>query len=198
MKVKNKYPAIKNNLMYAAYKINNGDPIIYPTDTLYGFGVDATNSEAIVKLNNVKGRTNPLSIILNDIEDIKLYADVSKESLKEIEDILPGPFTILLKSKNNPILSKNIQLSSDLIGIRIINNDFCNNLIEMIGKPIVTTSVNYHGKPALSKINDIDKEFNQICFFYSKNLSSDGSTIIDFSKSIRKIIRYGDGDYPKK
>ena len=68
MKVKNKYPAIKNNLMYAAYKINNGDPIIYPTDTLYGFGVDATNSEAIIKLNNIKGRTSPLSIILNDIE----------------------------------------------------------------------------------------------------------------------------------
>ena len=195
---KNKYSATEENLIFAANKINNGGVIIYPTDTLYSFGVDATNSDAILNLNKIKGRVSPLSIMLTDIKDIRFYAEIDNKTFKEISNILPGPFTVLLKSRNNPKISKYVQSSSDLIGIRIINSCFCNKLIKLINKPIITTSVNLHNMPSLTKINDIENQFNKICFFYSNNLSSKGSTIIDFSRFPRKIIRYGEGPYEEE
>ena len=195
---KNKYSATEENLIFAANKINNGEVIIYPTDTLYSFGVDATNSDAILNLNKIKGRVSPLSIMLTDIEDIRFYAEIDNKTFKEISNILPGPFTVLLKSRNNPKISKYVQSSSDLIGIRIINSCFCNKLIKLIKKPIITTSVNLHNMPPLTTMKDIENQFIAVCFFYSNNLLSKGSTIIDFSGYPRKIIRYGEGSYEEE
>ena len=60
------YPANEDTLKYAVPLLLDGEVIVYPTDTLYGFGVDATNTESIKKLNALKGRTQPLSIILEN------------------------------------------------------------------------------------------------------------------------------------
>ena len=73
------YPATENYIKMAVNSLNNGDVIVYPTDTLYGFGVDATNSDAIQKLNKLKGRSQPLSIILEDISAISNYAKITNE-----------------------------------------------------------------------------------------------------------------------
>ena len=67
------YPAIDKYIDLAIEALNNGGIIVYPTDTLYGFGVDATNTEAIKKLNRLKGRYQPLSIIISDIDHIYEY-----------------------------------------------------------------------------------------------------------------------------
>ena len=89
----------KETLDIAVENLRNGKLIAYPTDTLYGFGVDATNSEAITRLNILKGRTQPLSIILGNINDIQKYAYATEELLIIISKYLPGPYTILLKKK---------------------------------------------------------------------------------------------------
>ena len=122
----NLHIANQENINLAIEKIISGDIIVYPTDTLYSFGADATNSDAIIKLNKIKKRTSPLSIMLLNIADIKSFAEVDDNIMKKITDIMPGPFTVLLKSKNNPIISNYVQLNSKLIGIRIANNMFCN------------------------------------------------------------------------
>ena len=193
---KNLHHASDENIKIATQRIIAGEIIIYPTDTLYGFGADATNSDAISKINQIKMRKSPLSIIINNLNDINEYAETNRLILDKINSILPGPYTVLLKSKNNSKISPYIQCGSELIGIRVINNKFCNSIIEHIKKPIVTTSVNLHGKNPMTDINKIAKEFKDISTFYSKkSLLSNGSTIIDFSVTPERVIRTGAGKY---
>lgn len=187
---------IQNNKIDSAIKeLEKGNIIIYETDTLYGLGVDATNTEAIQKINKLKKRETPLSIMISCIEHIKKYADLDSEKLNQIKKILPGPFTVLLKSKKTK-LSHLVQQKSDKIGIRIPNNKFCLNLLKKYNKPIITTSVNIHGHDSLNNINEIKNIFININIYEGDiNEKSKGSTIIDFSSIKPKIIRKGDGIY---
>lgn len=192
------YRANSENLEKALNVLKSGNIIIYPTDTLYGFGVDASNKKAIDKLNKLKNRKQPLSILLKDMMEIDNYGIINNKTKEKISKILPGPYTLLVKSKYNPNICNLVQGESKLIGLRIINMDFCNNIISQLGRPIVTTSINKHGMPSMTKLDEMQKIFPSIPIFYNKkNLISNGSTIIDFSQTPEKVIRWGDGKYNK-
>ena len=134
--------------------------------------------------------------LLGALENQLVYADLDDFSRTKIFNLLPGPYTVLLKSKNNPNISKLVQAGSHLIGIRVINLDFCNEVIQRLGNPIITTSVNRHKMPSLSSIKEIKKEFPDIDIFYTQDsIKSSGSTIIDFSLKKEKVIRLGEGDF---
>jgi L-threonylcarbamoyladenylate synthase len=187
------YEALNKNINIAAKLLLEGEIIVYPTDTLYGLGVDATNKEAINKLNQLKGRIAPLSIIVNSEEMIKKYIDI-KFSLKEgLNKYLPGPFTILLNNFNN-ILPGELSHGTSKIGIRIPKSNFILKVVENINRPIVTTSVNYHNSKPLNSISMINEKFNSLSIFSQKsNFNSRGSTIIDYTCSSKKVLRQGDG-----
>ena len=190
------FSATSKNIKNAVNQLKSGNIIVYPTDTLYGFGVDASNESAIINLNRLKERAQPLSILLSNINEIDKYADLDDFSRTKIFNLLPGPYTVLLKSKNNPKISKLVQAGSHLIGIRVINLDFCNEVIQRLGNPIITTSVNRHKMPSLNSIKEIKKEFPDIDIFYTQDsIKSSGSTIIDFSLKKEKVIRLGEGDF---
>ena len=184
-----------NKIINALEQLSKGNIIIYKTDTIYGLGADATNSKAIEKINNLKGRNIPLSIMIPNIESIYKYAYINKKQNKEISKLLPGPYTILLNSRKN-ILSDLVQKQSSKIGIRIPNNKFCLNLLKRYNKPIITTSVNLHGEKSLNKIEEIQKIFFNINIYGDKNnINSIGSTIIDFTINPPDVLRLGDGAY---
>jgi len=184
-----------NKIRNAIEELNKGNMIIYATDTIYGLGADATNSLAIEKINSLKGRRTPLSIMIDDIKSIKKYTYINNDQYNQISKILPGPYTILLKSKKY-ILSPLVQQKSKKIGIRIPNNQFCLNLLKKYNKPIITTSVNLHGEKSLNKIEDIKKIFFNINIYGdNNNTNSNGSTIIDFTINPPGILRRGDGSY---
>ena len=187
---------IKNNKIDHALKnLKQGNIILYETDTLYGLGADATNSDAINKINKLKKRHLPLSIMLKSINDIDQYAILKKTTLNIINQLLPGPFTILLESKESN-LSDLVQKNSNKIGIRVPNNQFCIELLKQYKKPIITTSVNIHGQKALNNIDEIEKIFFNIDIYEGfVNKRSKGSTIIDFTGKTVEIIRQGDGIY---
>jgi len=188
--------ANSKNVEQALRVLESGNIIIYPTDTLYGFGVDASNEKAINKLNKLKNRIQPLSILLSSVDEINKYGEIDDVVIKKISGLLPGPYTLLISSKRNHNISDLVQGESHLIGLRVINMDFCNDLISKLGKPIVTTSVNKHGTPPITNIEEIQKIFPSIPIFYNKkNLISNGSTIIDFSQTPEKVIRMGEGKY---
>ena len=190
------FSATSKNIKNAVNQLKSGNIIVYPTDTLYGFGVDASNESAIINLNRLKERAQPLSILLSNVNEIDKYADLDDFSRTKIFNLLPGPYTVLVKSKNNPNISKLVQAGSHLIGIRVINLDFCNEVIQRLGNPIITTSVNRHKMPSLSSIKEIKKEFPDIDIFYTQDsIKSSGSTIIDFSLKKEKVIRLGEGDF---
>lgn len=134
-------------------QIKLGKIFIYPTDTIYGLGCDATNIEAVKKIKQIKNRDEdkPLSVIAPSLEWINnnLIIDC------EIEKYLPGPYTIILKKKNPDFL--NHVSSTPSLGVRIPNCDFT-KIIQKTGLPFITTSVNLAGEPFLTNIQDLNQE----------------------------------------
>ena len=90
----------KNKIQHAYENLINGNLIIYPTDTLYGLGADATNDEAINTINKLKNRNTPLSIMVESIDKLSKYGIFDNKDLNVFKSLFPGAFTILLKSKN--------------------------------------------------------------------------------------------------
>ena len=184
----------KHCIEIASKLINDGEIIIYPTDTLYGFGVDATNRNAINNLNLLKKREQMYSIILNSIYDIDNFAFINENKLDYINKILPGPYTVILKSKKSS-LSKLVNMNSGTIGIRIPKSNFILDVVKKVNKPIVTTSVNIHGQKSIENVIEMEKVFPEINIF-KEDLATNsyGSTIIDLTKNDPKILRKGDGE----
>jgi len=187
------YQATDNNSKLAEKLILEGEIIVYPTDTLYGMGVDATNKKAINKLNQLKGRISPLSIIVNSEKMIKKYIDIKFSFKKDLNKYLPGPFTILLNNFNN-MLPEELSQGTNKIGIRIPKSSFILKVVKNMNRPIVTTSVNYHNMKPLNNVDMINKQFNKLSIFAEDiNLNSLGSTIIDYTCSPKQVLRQGDG-----
>jgi len=134
--------------------IKHGAVFIYPTDTIYGLGCDATNLESVglIKKMKYRDRDKPMSVIAPSVEWIKEHL-VVEEAI--IEKYFPGPYTLILKKKN-PDFMKHIS-SNDSIGVRIPDCEFT-ELVEKAGVPFITTSVNFVGKPFAVKISDINHD----------------------------------------
>ena len=192
------YPATEKYIDFAINSLKDGNIIVYPTDTLYGFGVDATNTDAIRKLNEIKGRVRPLSIICENINQILTIAEIKNDkTLNLIQELLPGPYTILLKSISSN-LSNLIFAGSPLVGIRVPDHFFPIELVKRLKLPIVTTSVNRHDKEPLNDVTQVEIDFPSVNIFEdSEHVPSKSSTIIDFSTNDHKVIRKGEGKFPK-
>ena len=181
-----------DNISKASDLLLKGDIIVYPTDTLYGFGVDATNTEAIARLNHLKNRKRPYSIIVNSIDMLKEYAILDDNLKVQISSILPGAVTIILNKSIND-LSPLVTLDLNTVGIRIPNSNFILKVVQKINRPIITTSINVHGEDALNDVKLINKKYPDINIFQNDIIKdSKGSTIIDFSNKPFKILRQGD------
>jgi len=144
---------------YAVNILKDGGVIIYPTDTLYGFGVDATNVWAIDKINRIKGRSGPMSVIAADKMMAINWMDIEDEQIEGVKPYLGGAQTLIAPVKPN-IVSIKILGESNSLGIRIPNSKFCNDLASQFGKPIVSTSVNRTGKQPMSDTFQIESEFS--------------------------------------
>jgi len=181
-----------NSLKYAVNLIQEGNIIIYPTDTIYGFGVDATNSKAINRLNKIKKREQPYSIIVNSINMLKKYSKINNSQEKKIKEYLPGAYTLIFE-KNNNDLSELISLGLNTIAVRIPKHNFPCSIVQNFGKPIVTTSVNIHSNKHIDKIEIMEKLFPNINIFIDKNLDNfkNASTILDLTNNNIKILRTG-------
>ena len=190
------YPATDQYIDLAKTTLENGEVIVYPTDTLYGFGVDATNSEAIRRLNRLKGKVKPLSIVLKSVDHMHDFAEFDEKIESEINNLFPGSYTVLLPSKKSN-LSPLVQNGSPNIGIRIPDHFFPVQLVGLLGKPIITTSINRHGNEPLNEVTQVEIDFPNVDIFEDSNHSkSKGSTIINYSMSPPEVIRNGDGPYP--
>ena len=121
--------------------LQEGELIVYPTDTLYAIGCDALNVRAVEKLCALKG-LNPLkadlSIVCSDLSNISEYAQVSNGVFKVLKKNLPGPFTFILPTSSRlPKLYKN----KKEVGIRVPDNNIARGLVAGLGNPILSMSV---------------------------------------------------------
>ena len=149
----------KKSILNAAEVILNGGIIVYPTDTLYGFGVDANNISAINKLNKLKGRKGPISVVMQDIDTIISCAKIDDVEAEIIRKNLIGYTTIILPVKSGTVY-KSIMGEGETLGIRLPDHSFATNLCKLIDGPITTTSVNRSGEIPLNDPSEIFKVFN--------------------------------------
>jgi len=135
-----------------------GKIFIYPTDTIYGLGCDATNESAVSIIRGIKQRKEkPLSIIAPSKKWILENCELA--DLKALEK-LPGPYTIILNLKNEEAVAPNVNPDNKTIGVRIPANWFT-KIVEKAGVPFVTTSVNISGEKNMEKIEDISPSITE-------------------------------------
>lgn len=138
--------------------LKNGGIILYPTDTIWGLGCDATNSSAVQKIFAIKSReeNKSLLILVNNTEMLVRYVTEIPATASEIIDVSDTPLTIIYPEGKN--LGEGVCAADGSVGIRICNDEFCNELITRFRKPIVSTSANFSGKPSPLHFGEIDKE----------------------------------------
>jgi L-threonylcarbamoyladenylate synthase len=174
--------------------IQQGGIILYPTDTVWGIGCDATNPEAVAKIYKLKQRAETQSMICL-MNGEKMMYNVFKEIPEvawQIIDLSQNPTTLILDNPRN--VATNIIASDNTLGIRIVKEPFCFKLMERMKKPLVSTSANISGQPTPIGFKDISPEIIK-GVDYVVNLNRDKiggkpSTIIKLtSDSQVKVIR---------
>ena len=168
--------------------LKNGSIIIYPTDTVWGIGCDPFNQKSVDNLFEIKAKKEDgLSILINDKKMISKYCLVKEKHIKKIERLLPGPVTLILKSKTE--FAKGVTKNGN-IAIRIPNNKTSISLVKE--NPIITTSANMHGEKIAENIDDAKEAFGNSCIYLDGEMPTGiESTIIDLTKDMPKIIRIG-------
>ena len=175
--------------------LSNGKLVIFPTETVYGIGADARNSQAVDDIFIAKGRANdnPLIVHLGNKEDISKYAIIQNEvEEKLINAFMPGPFTIILKKKE--IIPNNVSAGLDTVGIRIPSNKIANTILSTSKIPVAAPSANVSGKPSGTNINDIINEFdNKVDYIIDGGNTDIGleSTVVKVIDGVPSILRPG-------
>lgn len=148
----------KQDLDSALTTLKNGGVILYPTDTVWGLGCDATNEAAVEKINQIKGRAADKSfIILLDIDSkIQSYITEVPDVAYDLIEYAENPLTIIFSGAKN--LAKNVINVDGTVGVRIVQHEFCKQLLQRFRKPIVSTSANLSGEPTPQFYDEISDD----------------------------------------
>jgi len=140
-----------NALSEAVRVLRRGGIIVYPSESCYGLGADATSLAAVKKIQKLKKQSSrkPISVILDSEKTAKKHAELNPTAKIMIRKLMPGPITIICARKGN----------DRSIGFRIPGDRFSLKLVKKFKKPITATSANIHGKPAIYNISEIRKQF---------------------------------------
>ncbi|MFH1852892.1 MAG: L-threonylcarbamoyladenylate synthase [Candidatus Neomarinimicrobiota bacterium] len=136
-------------LRQACVVIQSGAILAYPTDTLYGLGADATNAGAVDRLNRLKGRSGPLSVIAPDANTALRWSTLNPGQYKLARPYLGGPQTLILPVRPGLVVPA-VLGPGDTLGIRVPDQSFILRVAAATGVPITTTSVNRSGQPPLN------------------------------------------------
>lgn len=135
--------------------LKRGGLLLYPTDTIWGIGCDATNAQAVEKIFSLKQReeTKALICLVSDFKMLRNYVESIPEVAYDILKYANKPTTIIY---DNPIrVAENVVAEDNTLGIRVVKDKFCKQLIQKFKKPIVSTSANISGEKAPQSFADI-------------------------------------------
>ena len=171
------------------FNLKKGGNILYPTDTVWGIGCDATNEKAVTNIFHIKKReeSKSLVILVNNIEMLRQYVGEIPTRLIDILKNTTKPTTVIYKNPKG--LAKNVIAKDNTVAIRIAQDEFCQKLIKKFGKPIVSTSANISGSRTPSTFKEIDQsildEVDYVVNLYQDKINDSPSKII-------KIVRDGE------
>ncbi|QMU64709.1 MAG: threonylcarbamoyl-AMP synthase [Flavobacteriaceae bacterium] len=185
--------SIEQEIKQSLYQLKNEGIILYPTDTVWGLGCDATHSEAVRKLYALKKRneSKSLVVLVDSLEMLQEYVATIPETALTIINVNEKPTTIIY---NNPIgFPKNVVNSGHTVAIRIPDHLFCKKLIRTFGKPIVSTSANISGFPTPKSFSEITASVlegvDYIVNLEREKIADKSSTIIKINGNVVEVIR---------
>lgn len=190
----NKYNIIKQ----AVETLKNGGIVIYPTETCYGIGVDATNQEAVNKVLEYKSRREgkPLSVAVTGKEMASKYVKVNDQALNLYDNFLPGPLTVISKALGK--VSKGVESEAGTLGIRVPDYELILEIVKELGVPVTSTSANasYQKRPyklqdILDNISDKQKALVDLFIDVGELPHNDPSTVIDTTLADATVVRQG-------
>ncbi|MFK5958497.1 MAG: L-threonylcarbamoyladenylate synthase [Lutibacter sp.] len=177
---------IKTKINKALEVLNQSKILLYPTDTVWGIGCDATSEIAVAKVFEIKQRSESKSLIIlvDGIKMLQKFIPSISESIIKFLKSVSKPTTIIY---NNPAgLAKNVVAKDNTVAIRIVKNEFCNQLITAFGKPIVSTSANISGNLTPKSFQEIEQSILD-SVDYIVNLQRE-----EINKKSSTILRIGD------
>jgi len=138
--------------------LKTGGVILYPTDTVWGIGCDATCEEAVKRISHIKKRkdTKSFLVLIDDPGKLHHYVEIIPDIAWELIETSDRPLTIIYPKGKN--LAGNLLHADGSVGIRIISDKFCKKLITGLGKPLVSTSANISGESAPANFKVIHEE----------------------------------------
>ncbi len=174
--------------------IREGRLVIYPTETVYGLGGNASDDEAAEKVFEVKQRSRdkPISIAVNDLSMTYYACKVTKDVERLIHEFLPGPLTIVAEKR--PSISDVLSADTDKIGIRIPDHSIARDIIDLVRRPITTTSANISGGDAPVNVEEaIDQIGSDVELAVDAGTCElkESSTVVDVTGDKVELIREG-------
>ena len=172
--------------------LKEGKVILYPTDTVWGIGCDASNFKAVSKIYKIKKReeSKSLIVLVSSLNMLKKYVQVPKKALQILQNT-EKPTTIIYKNPKG--FAKNTIAEDNSIAIRIVQDDFCRKLIKRFGKPIVSTSANVSGDSTPKSFQEISKPIldgvDYIVNLHQDSVSNKSSTILKIVGNEIQVLR---------
>lgn len=174
--------------------LKDGGVVAFPTDTVYGVGVDPLQPQAVRKLYRIKGRPDnkPIAILVGSIEDVERVAQSPSEPFSRLADrFWPGGLTLIVEARDLP---PEITAGGSTVGVRMPNHPLTLELLRAFGGPIATTSANRSGENPATSAEEVDEQLGD-----RVNLIVDGgdtitkvaSTVLNLSVSPPRILRHG-------
>jgi len=186
---------IGQDIYIASKYIIKGEVIVFPTETVYGIGADATNEKAVDKIFKAKKRPadNPLIVHICDLEMLNsVVSDIGEIEKKLIQKFWPGPLSIIFKSKD--CIPHNVTAGLGTVAVRMPNNTIALELIKASNKPIAAPSANISSRPSGTCIEDIYDELEfSVSYFIDGGNSEVGieSTVVRVIDGVVNILRPG-------
>ena len=190
------YKPTKTVINDAAKQLLKGEIVVFPTETVYGIGADATNNNAVAKIFEIKNRPsfNPLIVHTTNINEAMTIGYFNETSKLLAENYWPGPLTIVVPCKENSKISKLVTAGLETVAIRVPNHEIAQSLLTAVGRPIAAPSANLSGKLSPTNAHHVQNSLGQLVkIILDKGACKIGieSTVISCSKHSFNLLRPG-------
>jgi len=175
--------------------VSEGGVIGYPTETIYGIGGDATSERVVQRVNGLKKRDvrHPMLVLVGRKSEIyRLAQRISDKAELLMDRLWPGPLTLVFDAL--PVLPKGVLSEEGRIGVRISSDPVCQALLKILGKPLISTSANPHGKKPARSAAEVQGYFGtslDMIIDGGERLGRVPSTVLDVSTDPPRLVRKG-------
>ena len=172
-----------SELESAATAIREGELVVYPTETVYGLGANAVDSDAVDRVFEDKGRdrSKPVSMALPSVPSALEYVRATDREREFMARFLPGPVTVLCRRRE--MVPDELTAGEDRVGVRVPDHDLALRLCERAGTPITSTSANVSGSGSVRRIDDLEPSIREAVAVTIDGGETAGteSTVVDVS-----------------